>query len=379
MEFDLNEEQIDIQKAAREFAQGEFDPDHISDLERNRQFPLSIWKKACKLGFIGLHFPKTYGGHDLGLLENVLVVEEFCRRQSGVGIALGLCDFGSEMILRFGNDDQKKKYLPSIVNGDNTSSIAYIEKNQTDAFTFQTIAVRDDHGYVVNGNKLFVVNGTFPGPMVVLCQLNSSGLEEQVALIVQKNSEGPIVSLTGSRIGMRMVPMVSVTFNHLRVGQENLIGDEGGGQLQFTNFLNEMRIEAAAMGVGIAQGAFDLALTYSKQRIQFDRKIASFEAIRNKLADMATQIEMAKLLTYKAAGDFDRNALNVSSTYMAKMVSAKTAFEVADGALHIFGGYGYIVENQIEHFYRDARMLSIFGEESQTQRTLIANKIIGKI
>ena len=150
MDFDLNEEQIDIQKAAREFAQREFDPDQALDLEKNSQFPLSIWKKACKLGFIGLHFPKKYGGQDLGLLENVLVVEEFCRRQSGVGIALGLSDFGSEMILRFGNDDQKRKHLPPIVIGDNTSSIAYIEKNQTDEFTFKTIATRDDHRYVIN-------------------------------------------------------------------------------------------------------------------------------------------------------------------------------------------------------------------------------------
>lgn len=379
MDFDLNEEQIDIQKAAREFAQGEFDPDQALDLERNAQFPLSIWKKACKLGFIGLHFPKKYGGQDLGLLENVLVIEEFCRRHSGVGMALGLSDFGSEMILRFGNDDQKRKHLPQIVIGESTSSLAYIEKDQTNEFFFKTIATRDDHGYVINGNKLFVVNGTLSGPMVVLCQLNGSGPEEQVALIVEKNSQGPIVSLTGSRVGMRMVPMVSITFNDLWVSQKNLIGDEGCGQFQFTNFLNEMRIEAAAMGVGIAQGAFDLALTYSKQRMQFCKKIASFEAIRNRLADMATQIEMAKLLTYKAAWDFDRNTGNVLFTYMAKMASAETAFEVADDALHIFGGYGYIVENQIEHFYRDARMVNIFGELGRTQKNLIADKVIGKI
>jgi alkylation response protein AidB-like acyl-CoA dehydrogenase len=140
-----------------------------------------------------------------------------------------------------------------------------------------------------------------------------------------------------------------------------------------------MRIEAAAMGVGIAQGAFDLALTYAKQRVQFDQKIASFEAIRNKLADMATRIEMARLLAYKGAWDLDRNGGNVLLSCMTKMVSAETAFEVADDAVQIFGGYGYIVENQIEHFYRDARMVNVFGELGQTQRLLVADRIIGKI
>lgn len=380
MDFNLSEEQIDIQKAAREFAQGEFDPEHALDLDRNCQFPLKIWKKACNLGFIGIHFPNRYGGQDLGLVENILIVEEFCRQHSGIGMALGLSDFGSEMILRFGNDDQKRRYLPPIATGESASSLAYMEQDQTNEFSaFNTVAIRNGDGYFINGKKLFVVNGTLSGPMVVLCQLNNPEFDEQVALIVEKNSEGPAVSMMGGQMGMRMVPMVSLTFNNLKVPDENLIGDEGNGRFQFINFLNEMRIEVSAMGIGIAQGAFDLALTYSKQRVQFDQKIASFEAIRNKLADMVTRIEMARLLTYKAAWDFDQNGGNVMLNCMAKMISAETAFEVADDALHIFGGYGYIVENQIEHFYRDARMVNTFGEVGRTQKKLIANKVIGKI
>jgi len=380
VDFNLSEEQIDIQKAAREFAQGEFDPEHALDLDRNCQFPLKIWKKACNLGFIGIHFPNRYGGQDLGLVENILIVEEFCRQHSGIGMALGLSDFGSEMILRFGNDDQKRRYLPPIATGESASSLAYMEQDQTNEFSaFNTVAIRNGDGYFINGKKLFVVNGTLSGPMVVLCQLNNPEFDEQVALIVEKNSEGPAVSMMGGQMGMRMVPMVSLTFNNLKVPHENLIGDEGNGRFQFINFLNEMRIEVSAMGIGIAQGAFDLALTYSKQRVQFDQKIASFEAIRNKLADMVTRIEMARLLTYKAAWDFDQNGGNVMLNCMAKMISAETAFEVADDALHIFGGYGYIVENQIEHFYRDARMVNIFGEVGRTQKKLIANKVIGKI
>jgi len=380
VEFNLSEEQIDIQKAAREFAQGEFDPDEASDYDRNGQFPLKILKKACHLGFIGVHFPNRYGGQDLGLLENILVVEEFCRQHSGIGVALGLSDFGSEMILRFGSEDQKKRYLPPIAKGESVSSLAYMEEDQTDGFSFfSTLAIRSGDGYLINGKKIFVVNGTLSGSMIVLCQLNKARSEDQVALIVEKNGDKPVLSMMGGQIGMRMVPMVSLTYNDIKVPQGNLIGEEGEGRSQFVNFLNEMRIEAAAMGVGIAQGAFDLALTYARQRVQFGQKIASFEAIRNKLADMVTRIEIARSLTYKAAWDFDRNGGNILLNYMAKMVSAETAFEVADDAVHIFGGYGYIVENQIEHFYRDARMVNVFGESGQTQRLLIADRIIGKI
>jgi alkylation response protein AidB-like acyl-CoA dehydrogenase len=358
VDFSLSEEQIDIQKAAREFAQGEFDPDEALDLDRNGQFPLKIWKKACHLGFIGMHFPNQFGGQDLGLLENILVVEAFCRQHSGIGMALGLCDFGSEVILRFGNEYQKRRYLPLIAKGESASSLAYMEKDQTDGFSFfSTVATRNGEGYLINGEKIFVVNGTLSGPMIVFCQWNKTKSDDQVALI----------------------PMVSLTFNDVAVPHGNLIGEEGQGRSQFANFLNEMRIEAAAMGVGIAQGAFDLALTYAKQRVQFDQRIASFEAIRNKLADTVTRIEMARLLAYKAAWEFDRNGGDVLLSCMAKMVSAETAFEVADHAIHIFGGYGFIVENQIEHFYRDARVVNLFGELGQTQRLLIADRVIGKI
>lgn len=380
MDFNLSEEQIAIQKAAKEFAQGEFDPEYATDLDRNRQFPLKIWKRASELGFTGIHFPEKYGGQDLGVLENALVVEAFCRQHSGVGMALGFSDFGSEMILRFGNDDQKKRYLPPITVGESLSSLAYIEKDQMEEFSpFNTVAMRRGDEYFINGNKLFVVNGNLSGPMVVLCERNNKETNGQVALIVEKNSDGPAVAMMAGQVGMRMVPMVSITFDNLAVPRENLLGDEGQGRFQFTHFLSEMRIEAAAMGVGIAQGAFDLALTYAKQRVQFDQKIASFEAMRNKLADMITRIETARLLTYKAAWDFDSKGGNTLLNYMAKAVSAETAFDVADSALHIFGGYGYIVENQIEHFYRDARMVNIFGELGQTQRILIADEIIGKI
>lgn len=381
MDFNLTKEQKDIQKAAREFAQGEFNPDVALELEKEGQYPFEIWKRACELGFIGMHFPERYGGQELGLIENVLVVEEFCRQHSGIGMALVLSVFGSEMILRFGSDDQKEKYLSSLAKGESASSLAYLEEDQGNAFTsFMTTATKKNHGYLINGNKSFVVNGTLPGPLIILCQLaNNTRPGEQVALILEKATDGLVTSMMGGRVGMKIVPMAKLSFNDLKVSKESLIGDEGQGQFQLMNLLNEISIEAAAIGTGIAQGAFDLALTYAKQREQFGKKIASFEAIRDKLADMDTRIEVARLLTYKAAWSFDKNYSNPKVNYMAKMVSAETALEVARDSLHIFGGYGYIVENQIEQFYRDASMVDIIGMPGEIDKSLIADQIIGKI
>ncbi|TET93075.1 MAG: acyl-CoA dehydrogenase [Desulfobacteraceae bacterium] len=381
MDFSLTKEQKDIQKAARKFAQGEFDPDVALDLEKKGHYPFEIRKRACELGFIGMQIPERYGGRELGLLENVLVVEEFCCQHSGIGMALSLSDFGSEMILRFGSDDQREKYLPSITRGESALSLAYLEKDQGGDFTsFKTTASRNGNGYLINGKKSFVFNGTLSGPMIILCQLPSNIRPvEKVALIVEKDTDGLVSSPMGSRVGMRMVPMAELTFTDLKVSHECLIGNEGQGLTLLMKFLNEMNIEAAAIGTGIAQGSLNLALAYAKQREQFGRKIGSFEAIRDKLADMATKIEIARLLTYKAAWSFDRNYQNHTVNYMAKMVSAETALEVARDSLHIFGGYGYIVESKIEQFYRDASMVDIIGTPGGADKGLIADQVIGKI
>ena len=381
MDFNLTKEQKDIQKAAREFAQGEFDPDVALDLEKKGHHPFQSRKKACELGFIGMHVPERYGGQGLGLLENAIVAEEFCCQHSGVGIALSLSDFGSEMILRFGNDVQREKYLRSIIEGEATSSLAYLEKDQGGNFTsFKSTAKRNGTTYLVNGKKLFVFNGTLSGPMIVLCRLSSNTRPgESIALIVEKGADGIVSSSIGGSVGMRMVPMSELTFTNLTVSHEGLIGNEGQGLTLLMKSLNEMNIKAAAMGTGIAQGSFNLALTYAKQREQFGRKIGSFEAIRDKLADMATKIEIARMLTYKAAWSFDRNILNNTVNYMAKMISSETALEVARDSLHIFGGYGYIVESKIEQFYRDASMVNIIGTPERIDKGLIADQVIGKI
>ena len=381
MDFHLTKEQKDIQKAAREFAQGEFDPDVALGLEKKAQYPFQILKRACELGFIGMHVPERYGGQELGILENSLVAEEFCCQHSGMGIALILSDFGSEMIHRYGTDTQREKYLAPIFKGERMSSLAYFEKDQGRNFTsFTSTAKRNGNAYLVNGKKSFVLNGTLSGPMIVLCRLSgNNGSQESIALIVEKGADGIVASPIGGSVGMRMIPLADITFTDLTVSHEDVIGNEGQGVTLLVKSLNEVNIKAAAIGTGIAQGSFNLALAYAKQRKQFQRKIGSFEAIRDKLADMATKIEIARILTYKAARSFDRNDVNNTIVNMAKMISSETALEVAKDSLHIFGGYGYIVESRIEQYYRDASMVGIIGTPEGMDKRLIADHIIGTI
>ena len=381
MDFQLSKEQEDIRKAAESFAEGEFDPDLISEWERQYRFPIEVWQKACELGFIGMHIPEEYGGQGLGFLENALVFEAFCRKDPGVGLALGLSDLGAEIILRYGTEEQRKRTLPSICSGKTISTLAYLEKGQRDDVgSFRTKAIEKEDGYLIHGNKTFVFNLTLPGPGVVICRLSADSEKGETAtFLFDKNADGLVSAMLGDRVGMRMVPMGNLSFAALRIPHESLLGDRGDGQAQLALSISEMNIKASAAGTGIAQGAFDMGLAYAHRREQFGRKIASFEAIRGRLTDMATRIELSRLLTHKAAFSLDRKSGNGKLPYMAKAVAAQTALQVAKDALHIFGGYGYMVDYHIERYYREASMVDIIGTPGHSNEILLADHIVGKI
>ena len=377
MDFDLTKELRDIQKAAREFAKGEFDPDAILEYDQNQEFPSTIWKKACELGFVGMHVPEEYGGQGLGLLENVLITEEFCRQDSGMGIALALSDFGSEVILRHGNENQKSKILPLITQGESVFTIAILEEGYS-LSPLATTASMDKNGYVITGKKEFVTLGSLAKHMIVVCQTRLDDPLAQSVFLVERDAEGVEVSTMGEKVGMRMVPSDQVSFTGVIVPHENRVGEEDKGYYQIKDFFDEMRIETGAMGVGLAQGGLDKALEYSKSREQFGREIAKFDDIRNKLADMYMDIEMARLITYKAAWSLDNGRPDNGAILMSKMIATKTAYRVTNDAVQIFGGFGYMKEGHIERFYRDARVLELFLEPVQIQRNMLADQIIGK-
>jgi len=377
MDFHLTIEQRDIQKAASEFAKGEFDPDAALDYDLRQQFPLTVWKNSCELGFVGVHFPEEHGGQELGLLENVLIVEAFCRQDSGIGMALALSGFGSEMIVRNGNEDQKKRILPFIAHGEGIVTSAFLEEGYSLA-PLATAAKISKGGCIVNGMKSFVTLGSMADYIIVVCQTRPDTPNAQVVILLERKIDGIEVSSMGEKVGMRMIPVDQVAFTNVRVPAENIIGQAGTGYFQLQNFLNEMRIKAGAMGIGIAQGGLDKALEYSRKREQFGKPIASFGAVRNKLADMYIDVEMARLITYKAAWSFDTGAPDDRVILMSKMIASKAAYRNAYEAVQIYGGYGYMTEGQIEHFYRDAKVLDLFLEPGQIQRNILADHITGK-
>ncbi len=351
MDFELSKEQKDIQKAARRFAKGEFDRELALELEEKHEFPTEIWKKAADEGFIGLHYPEEYGGSGYGVIENTLVVEEFCRRDSGIGAALMTVDFASENVLRYGTHEQKERYLPPVAEGTAISAGAITEpEHGSDITSMATTAVRDADERV-----------------------------RQSMILVDKDAEGLTTASVGQKMGLRMIPTGEVSLKDVRVPAENLLGQEGKGFYQILGFFDESRIETAAQAIGTAQGAFDRALEYVKGRVQFGKKIAQFQVTQHKLADMATKIELARLITYKAAWTADQGKPDTKLTAMAKYYAGHAAKEVTDEAVQLLGGYGYMTEFEVERFYRDVRITEIYEGSREIQKNIIASAVIGRL
>ena len=382
MDFELNQSQKEIQKAARDFAKGEFDKELILELEKKHGYPEKIWQKAGELGFIGIHFPEEYSGQGLGVMENIIVAEEFCRGDSSVGSALILASFASECILRFANEDLKKKFLPQVAEGKMLSGGAFTEPDHgSDITSMNTTAVLDGDEWVVNGTKTFITNGGMAGFYTVLCQTDPDAKPSYrgISMILVEGDRKGVSSVdVGDKMGIRLMATAEVSFKDVRVPRSNLVGEEGKGFYQVLEFFDESRILIAAQGLGTAQGAFDRALDYTKNREQFGKKIAQFQVTQHKLADMATKIELARLMTYKAAWNYDQGRIDPKLTSMAKMFAAKTAVEVADEAIQLLGGYGYMAEYVVERFYRDAKITEIYEGTKEIQKNTIASAVLGK-
>ena len=383
MEFELSKTQKDIQKAVRDFCKGEFDKELALELEQKHEFPRKIWQKAGEIGLIGVHYPEAYSGQGLGCLECILVVEELCRSDSTIGSAVALASFASELILHNGSEEQKQKYLPEVAEGRMLSAGAFTEPDHGSDITFMdTTAVKDGDEWVINGSKTFITNGGLAGFYSVLCQTDPDakpGYRGQSLILVEAGRAGLSTQDVGQKMGIRMMATAEVIFKDVRVPSSNLIGQENKGFYQVLNFFDESRIQIAAQALGTAQGAYDRALAYIKQREQFGKKIAQFQVTQHKLADMATKIELARLITYKAAWNYDQGRIDPKLTSMAKMYAARTAVEVCDEAIQMLGGYGYMTEYEVERFYRDAKITEIYEGTKEIQKNTIAGALLGKI
>src|SRR4030042_1390199 len=321
MDFELTDEQRDIQKAAREFAEGMF-PEVAEECDLNETFPMDLWRKACELGFIGVFINMEYGGLGLGILENGLIAEEFSRVDPGCGHII-LTTLGSEFILFYGREEQKKKYLPLLPKGETIMGMAITEPDAgSDVTSVRTAAKRVGDKYLINGNKMFITNGSISNFIVVFCLTNeneSSRFKRHSAVIVETDRKGFEAMPLKRKLGARASNTAELQFVEVEVPQENLIGSvEGEGFYQLMGVFNRTRITVAAMGVGISQGGLEKAIKYSKQRKQFGSPIGSFQGIQFKLAEMATWIEAARGLYHKAGWMVDHGKMDPKGMSMAK-------------------------------------------------------------
>jgi alkylation response protein AidB-like acyl-CoA dehydrogenase len=379
MVFQLNKSQKEIKKAAQEFAKGEFDKDLAQDLDRTGSFPKKIWEKAADLGFIGIHFPEDFSGGGLGVFENTLVAEEFCKKDSTIGASIMFSAFATEYLLRFGNDQQKKTFLPQVAEGKKLSgSVLGGFGGTTGILPF---AVKTTEGWKISGELDCVVNRGKAGFYCVPCSTgeNDSKPDGLDIFLIDGQQEGVRFGKNHDTLGLRMTPTARMILTNVVVSQENRIGKENSGENQIDRVIGELRVLLSALALGTAEGALDRSMAYVKQREQFGKKIAQFQVTQHKLAEMATQIEQIRYLIYCAASSFDNRKPDFKLTAMAKLTATRTAVAVASEAVQLLGGYGYMKEYEVERFYRDAKTLQLIGGNTVILKDVIAKNVIGRI
>jgi acyl-CoA dehydrogenase len=380
MDFELTAEQKQIKSAAKEFADGEFKPETARQFDQKHEFPKDIYKKAAKLGFIGCYFEEKYGGQGLGLLENALIQEEFCRVDSTLGSAMFTGLFGTDMIEKYGTEEQKMAFLPKTAQGEWLSSGAFTEPaHGSDVISLDTVAASQGSEYVINGAKTMITNAPIADYAVVLCQTNPEARHKgQSLFIVKKGTPGFDCNELAGKMGIRASLLGEYSFSDARVPKEALLGQENRGFYHFMEFIDVGRINVAAQSVGMAQGALDRALKYAKQRVQFGKPIADLQIIQHKLADMSVDIESARLLAYKAAWYASKGQIIPKLACMAKTLAATNAMRVISEAMQIFGGYGYLADYDIERYYRDIRVSAIYEGTTEIQKNVIARVLMSE-
>ena len=380
MDFTLSKEQRDIQKAAREFAVGEFLPEKAKEFDRNETFDLSIWRKACELGFVGVFIDEKYEGAGLGFFEHCLITEEFWAVDAGMGNAVITATFGSELLNLFGTEEQKQKYLPPLVRGEAIMGCAITEPDAgSDVTGAITSAVRDKDEWVINGSKMFITNGTIAKYMNVFCLTdpdNPDRHQRHSFFIVETDRKGFQANKLHGKLGIRANDTAEVSFSNVRIPASNLVGQLGYGFRHLMAFFNLTRLHICAMAVGISRAALEEASNHIKKRRQFGVPLASFQGLQFKIAEMATMIRAARNLYYEAAWLTDQGKMDHAVTAMAKWFSGQVAVKCADEALQMHGGYGYIDEYKVQRIYRDAKIVEIYEGTKEIEKTIVAKNIL---
>ncbi|MCS7118906.1 MAG: acyl-CoA dehydrogenase family protein [Archaeoglobaceae archaeon] len=382
MDFRLSEEQEDIRRAARDFAEREFKKELIEECDREEKYPLELMKKARKLGFSTIKIPEKYGGMGLTLIEECLITEEFYRVSPGLGNACLSSTFGTELIILFGSEEQKDKYLSWITERNGISAMASTEPEAgSDVASVKTKIVKEGDEWVINGVKTFITNGSVCDFVLVLGR-TFEGKKKHEGLtfaIVESKSKGFKATKIKNKLGLRASDTAEILLKDVHVGDENILGDPGKGFYQLMEFFNHTRPRIAAQGVGIAQGALELAINYVKQRKQFGQPIASFQYTQFKIAELATRIQASRLLTLQAAWYCSNGQPRPELSSMAKWFAGETAVMVADWCVQFHGGYGYIGDYPAERYYRDAKIIEIYEGTKEIQKQIISRQILGRL
>jgi acyl-CoA dehydrogenase len=379
MDFALSREQFRLKGAVREFSDREFNPDSALELDKNEEFPMDLYRKSAKQGFPSLFVPERYGGGGQGYLEACLVMEEMCRSDSSLGLACMIGTFGSELIIFNGTEEQKTRYLPPLCRGDTILAAAFTEaKHGTNITTVDTKASKHGNKWRINGVKTLITNAPIADYIVVYCQTDPKAkpCKGQTLFIIEKDTPGLTVEKMSGKMGIRCITTGEITIIDLKANDTAILGELNNGFSQAMQFFSTSRTLIAAQAVGTAQGALEIAIKYAKQRTQNGQPIIRFQQIGAKLAQIATEIETARLLTYKAAWTIDQGSADPMLTSMAKLISSRTAVKAANTAVQTLGGNGYLSKNRAERIYRDAKVTEIYEGTSEIQRLTILKKLI---
>jgi hypothetical protein len=381
MDFDFTEDQEQIRRSVREFAEGEIAP-HVREWDEKQKFPSELVPKLAEQGFMGVIFPEEYGGAGMGYVEYVSIIEELSRVDGSVGISVAahnsLC---SNHIYMFGTEEQKQKFLVPLARGEKLGAWGLTEPGAgSDASGTRTTAARRDGGWVVNGAKNFITHAITGDLCVAMASTDRAMRSKGItAFIFEKGMKGYGPGKKEDKLGLRASETASIVLEDCFVPDGNQLGPEGLGFIQSMQILDGGRISIAALALGIAQGAFESAVRYSKERQQFGKPISDFQAIQFKLADMATQIEAARLLTYRAAAMKDAGRKTTKESSMAKLYASEISVKVSEEAIQIHGGYGYTKDYPPEKYWRDSKLCTIGEGTSEIQRLIIAKQILSSV
>jgi alkylation response protein AidB-like acyl-CoA dehydrogenase len=378
LDFQLNDEQQQLKKSVREFAEREIAP-HVMEWDEAAKFPMEIVKELGRLGLMGIIFPAEYGGAGMGYIEYAMAIEELSRVDGSVGIIVAahtsLC---SNHIFLAGNEAQKQKYITKLATGEFIGAWGLTEPNSgSDAGGARCSAVRKGDKWVLNGTKTFITNGSYADVYVVVAVTDkTNGTHGLSAFVVEKGTKGFRPGKKENKLGLRASDTSELIFEDCEIPADHLLGKEGDGFIDAMRILDGGRISIAALGLGMAQGAFESALKYSKQRKQFGKAISEFQAIQWKLADMAVEIDAARLLTQRAAWLKDNHMKTTLESSMAKLYTSEVAVRAANEAVQIHGGYGFIKDYPAEKFYRDVKLCTIGEGTSEIQRMVISRQLL---